>query len=36
VRLRPSAVLKATIESFEGKERALVRLIGNLIRGQSK
>ena len=31
-RLRPAAVLKATIQSFEGKERALVRLIGNLIR----
>jgi cell filamentation protein len=30
-RLRPAAVLKATIQSFEGKEQALVRVIGNLI-----
>jgi cell filamentation protein len=30
-RLRPAAVLKATIQSFAGKEQALVRVISDLI-----
>jgi cell filamentation protein len=30
-RLKPTAVMRATIQSFEGQEQALVRVIGNLM-----